>query len=441
MPSAFSENVSFSPGVGDASVCLSPYQIHLNRIYQIASPLLENIYGIRYSHDRSLRSQMPSMVTKIDLLMQKWQDDLPTHLHLAKHEDVNLTCSMEEKMHLLQALSLQLTYDNLMIVIHRPLLADQGYRRARGSRVHREQSMTANMNPPPVPESDSTNDISFRQCLNSALRISRVQQSKRNLLVLARGTHLVSFLGMNLFTSSVVMFICALSDTLSDIAQEAKRGMARNLRMLKLLSGDGSLSMQCSVILEDLVQQVVDKEKEEMLRGLPTDDEVAAFLPTRRSSLIVSHIGGSGNETEMDNLSHLHELPSQTNLDATGNGAEHGGVALNQAMASLQEGMPPCDVVSCVILTHFVAVFRDAAAPRAPSASTGYSTAGSHQQYFQHSQMQPVAHGDTRADYTGFTFDGSNFNTEDLGQFWLWNMDPHMDDSVASWHSGDEQPW
>ena len=381
------------------------------------------------------------MVTKIDHLMQKWQDDLPTDLHLGKHEDMDQTCSTEEKMHLLQALSLQLTYDNLMIVIHRPLLADQNYRRSRGSKSHREQDRTAGMKPRSIPESNGTNDISFRQCLDSALRISRIQQSKRNLLALARGTHLVSFLGMNLFTSSVVMFICALSDTLSDVAQEAKRGMARNLRMLKLLSGDGSLSMQCSVILEDLVQQVVDKEKEEMLRGLPTDDEVAAFVPTRRRSLIVGHTGGSTNGIGLDNLNHAHELSSHMNAATTNHGVGHGGVALNQAMASLQEGMLSSIMVSPLILIYLSAVFRDVAAPRAPLGSTSHSMGGSHQQYFQHSQMQPTSQGDTRPDYAGFTFDGSNFNTEDLGQFWLWNMDPHMDDSVASWQSGDEQPW
>jgi len=69
MPGSFSEDISFLPGDSPARVCLSPYQIQLNRIYQIASPFLENIYGIRYSDDRSLRVQMPSMVTKVDQLI------------------------------------------------------------------------------------------------------------------------------------------------------------------------------------------------------------------------------------------------------------------------------------------------------------------------------------------------------------------------------------
>ena len=278
------------------------------------------------------------MVTKIDQLMQAWQEDLPPHLHLDKNDDVSLVSSMEEKMHRLQALSLQLTYDNLMIVIHRPLLADQGYRRSRAQIANRPQPAHPTDNRSSSDETDGTNNVSFRQCLNSALRISRVQQYKRNLLVLARSTHLVSFLGMNLFTSSVVLFICALSDTLSDIAQEAKRGMARNLKMLKLLSGDGSLSMQCSVILEDLVQQIVDKERDEMLRALPTDDEIAAFLPTRKNSFVNDQSGMNGNEMGLEANSQTKHLPKQSSEAVAGSGSGSNGIAVHQAMVSLQEG-------------------------------------------------------------------------------------------------------
>jgi hypothetical protein len=73
---------------------------------------------------------------------------------------------------------------------------------------------------------------------------------------------------MNLFTSSVVMSICALSDTMSDIAQEAKRGMSRTLHLLKKLSTRASLPMQCSTILEDLVGLILKREKAAMLFGL-----------------------------------------------------------------------------------------------------------------------------------------------------------------------------
>ena len=339
MPASYSEDISFALGDEPARVCLSPYQIQLNRIYQITSPLLENIYGIRYSTDRSLRSQMPGMVSKIDQLMRAWQDELPPHLHLDRHDDIVLTSSTEDKMHRLQGLSLQLTYDNLMIVIQRPLLADQSHRYSQSRNTKSQNPTTSDSDPAQSQDASSPNKISFQQCLNSALRISRLQQSKRNLLALARKTHLVSFIGMNLFTSSVVMFICALSDTLSDIAQEAKRGMARNLKMLKLLSGDGSLSMQCSMILEDLVQKIVDKEKEEMLCSLPSDDEMAPFLPTRRNSHIDGHPGLVGVGTGSQVTWRTSDEPERPHEDINELPSVNNGFSLQQTMASLQKGI------------------------------------------------------------------------------------------------------
>jgi hypothetical protein len=82
------------------------------------------------------------------------------------------------------------------------------------------------------------------------------------------------------------MFICALSDVLSNVSQEAKRGMARTLRLQKSLSAQESLSMQCSMILEDLVQLVLEKEREEILQSAPgngNDDRPSINGPGRNA--------------------------------------------------------------------------------------------------------------------------------------------------------------
>ena len=197
--------------------------------------------------------------------MQEWQNNLPANLALDKLSDISPTSSTAEKMHKLQALTLQLTYDNLMIIIHRPLLADHRVSltrfRERAQSQTRTNEVATELH---YPTSDE--DLNFKQCLDSALRVSRVQD-KPELIKLAAETHLVAFLGMNLFTSSVVMSVCALSDPLSDTAQEAKRGITRTLLIQKSLSRRTSLSMQSSVILEDIVQLILEREREEMLRS------------------------------------------------------------------------------------------------------------------------------------------------------------------------------
>ena len=376
---------------------------------------------------------MPTMVTRIGQLMRAWQNDLPTHLYLDQAVDINLGSPVKEKIHGLQALSLQLTYDNLMIVIHRPLLADQVHGSSRNQIPTPSHLVNPLRNQSPSVESERIHNTSFRQCLDSALRISKVQESKRNLLALARNTHLVSFLGMNLFTSSVVLFICALSDILSNIAQEAKRGMARNLKLLKLLSGDGSLSMQCSIILEDLVQHIVDKEKEEMLCALPTDDEIATFLPTRRNSYVDNRLDTSNVDISLELSGRTNEMPQQSHegiyKDASGGGES----AMHKAMSSLHEGIVNPSFTQVDILTYLHSVFRDVATPRAQPPTDNLNTTRAHQQRLQHSMMSQMQQAQTRNEYPGFIFDGSNLNTEDLGQFWLWNMEPYTEEGFTGW--------
>ena len=261
MPCEIFENIHFDHMFPPALVCLSSYQYYLNHVYRIASPLLEDIYGMRTSSYLDSSSELPQKVSIANRALLEWHQDLPPHLSFDHLNDLTAQSSPEEKMHALQALSLQLTYDNLVIVIHRPLLAGQG---------QPEQMLDGHGTSPGSQFSDDVREVGFKRCLGSALRISNLQR-KQNLFYLARSSHLVSFLGMNLFTASVVLFICALSDTLSDTAQEAKRGLKRTLQMQKILSNHASLSLQCSMVLEDLVQLILKREMEEMLRDDSAD--------------------------------------------------------------------------------------------------------------------------------------------------------------------------
>lgn len=347
MPIDVQENVHFDRSVPPESICLSSYQAQLNEVYRIASPIIENIYGIRTSTDLNMRSMLPGIITQAGHQMREWQTNLPAHLNLDKMGDIATTASTAEKMHRLQALSLQLTYDNLMIIIHRPLLADQRANLAKYRERHQSQAR-ANDLPPELQFPTNSEDPNFKQCLDSALRVSRVQ-NKPELVKLAAETHLVAFLGMNLFTSSVVMSVCALSDPLSDTAQEAKRGITRTLLVQKSLSRRTSLSLQSSVILEDIVQLILEREREEMLRSAQAGGHHAQMNMLQQqqhpnppvhdepSSIYGSDIGtspGSFNTPPM--------APGATlNVDAGGD------QVLNNSLISLQRS-EWCPNLSCV---------------------------------------------------------------------------------------------
>jgi hypothetical protein len=51
--------------------------------------------------------------------------------------------------------------------------------------------------------------------------------------------------------------------------------------------------------------------------------------------------------------------------------------------------------------------------------------------------MQELPSGGNRPEQPGLLFDGANIQAEDLGQFWLWNLDPYRDD-FSNWHFDNE---
>ena len=331
-PAEVVEDIHFDRAVGPERICLSIYQAQLNEVYKIASPIIENIYGIRTSTDLHIRSLLPGMITQASHLMREWQNNLPPYLALDKMNDISPTCSTAEKMHSLQALSLQLTYDNLMIIIHRPLLADQRASLTRFRERAQGQARPSEV-PPELHFPTCYEDSNFKECLDSALRVSRVQ-NKPELVKLAAQTHLVAFLGMNLFTSSVVMSVCALSDPLSDTAQEAKRGITRTLLVQKSLSQRTSLSMQSSVILEDIVQLILEREREEMLRSAQSGvqhPQLSKLQQTHDQSLhgTPTSVFGSDMGTSPDSYHAQMGGGNAVNVDS-------GDQVLNNSLISLQ---------------------------------------------------------------------------------------------------------
>ncbi|KAE9366244.1 hypothetical protein N431DRAFT_495979 [Stipitochalara longipes BDJ] len=398
MPSDFTEDINFDPSIGRTSICLSTYQAQLNMIYQIASPVLENLYRIRNSNDLQRRSQLLLMIRAVDESLQKWQHELPRHLIYDGIEDITHESSTEEKMHKLQALALKLTYDNLVIIVNRPLLAD---RTSSSSPVDDEGPSDTIRD---LENDRNTGNVAFKRCLDSALSISRIL-SKKRLIHLARQTHLVSFLGINLFTASVVMFICALSDVLSNVSQEAKRGMARTLRLQKSLSAQASLSMQCSMILEDLVQLVLEKEKEEILQsasGSGSYDRPSNTRPT--SNAFVRN--DAYPQATSSVMSQPMDDPIATFSDSTWNTNSDDlrveDVQFRQSLHSLHR------------------VFHG------NTWETPHAGSGSMAPVYREGDQNQMQEAGQFAGYglDGNAFGNANARIEDLGQFWLWDIGP-----------------
>ncbi|OJD37895.1 c6 transcription factor [Diplodia corticola] len=257
---------------GGTLIHYSAYQRELNTLYQIASPMIEAIFGTRGGEAASRRDRS-NVVAEIDQQLRDWHQRLPAHLVLDLNNDTHVDTLAEARAHRLQALSLQLTYDNIVIVLHRPFFAQQVNYLTRVLPVNLQGSTPGSTlhvadTPQPMAMPGGFNSETW---WNAAVRTSRVTELP-NLAQLATETHLVAFMAINLFNAAIVMVVCALSDPLSDRAQEAKRNITRIYRLQELLGYRSKLPMQSSVILQDVIRVLLNREAEAMLTsvvGLP----------------------------------------------------------------------------------------------------------------------------------------------------------------------------
>ena len=143
----------------------------------------------------------------------------------------------------LQALLLQLAYDNALILIHRPILAlRKSALRSASQDVYRR---------------------SVNACWEACLRISNI--GRHHIFNQNSQVHAISQIGIHLFTAGVLLSAFAGSEPLSRMAWEAKQGLNRAIRMQRQLRTKTVVSGQSLSILETLTREVLKKEEKAIL--------------------------------------------------------------------------------------------------------------------------------------------------------------------------------
>lgn len=347
MPADVYENAGFGqhPGenTGD-SICFSAYQRELNRLYMIASPVIEDIYGShpRHSHNNVDEDADAGLAQTVTQQLWAWRAQLPPTLLLDFDTDCPVEISVQSKVHRLQSLALQLTFDNLLIILHRPFLSHQvdflqdlrgvSSKAAPGNVQGRDRTPDPLSHLSTAGSSPDSQASSPLQWWHAAIRISKVTQLTR-LAKLATDTHLVAFLAINLFNSAIVMVAHALPDPLSDKAQEAKRTITRIFRLQELLGKRSTLSMQSSSLLRSVIHLLLRREAEAILAPVRTDDDNDSYrtqsLPASRSVT---------GRTPSGLISGLSNDPSRATTESLGDGLPAQGSRLNEGLASVQKG-------------------------------------------------------------------------------------------------------
>ena len=291
-------NIGLVTDVGEISPRQTPlltYHQWKFRLYRIMGPFL----------GRRLQTNRLDTVKAIHDQLVTWERELPNSLRLESYKEDS--SAGHPPLIQLAALALQLTYDNLRIILHRSV--------AFGVFDHEADSDGK------VVEIESS-AFSRQQLLESALRTSELYRYS-HLLQASRRTHAVMHIGICLFTSGVVLCALSLMEPLSITSQKAKAGIMQIIRLQKeRVSKHHVLSLQSVKILEDLVNVVLQAEQRTIL-GNPVPASTSEQKSTERHVV----------ESEYTNLNQ-----TQTNQE----GDIRCVVATAQAsLTPLQEGNAP----------------------------------------------------------------------------------------------------
>lgn len=196
------------------------------RLYRIMGPFLG-----RRRHANEFRN-----IEAIHSQLVKWKEQLPSQLQIETLSDATQQPSTLQ----MQALALQLTYDNLQIILHRTA--------AFGSNNKLQTNANASS--------------SVKHLLEAAIRTSNLFKYS-HILQTCRRTHANMHIGITLFTAGVVLCAISLSQPLSNTSQRAKNGVMHIIRVCKDTTfGQNLVSRQSILLLERLVAIVLQLENQ-----------------------------------------------------------------------------------------------------------------------------------------------------------------------------------
>lgn len=269
-----------SPATFDAThqcpATLLSYKYLMSKLSVLVKDVLTDLYGISHqgsnqsNNSNSLNLQnLIRKVSRLDDRLQQWKREIPDVLHpntstriypsvAAMDHDIGASGPrFEQHIYQLQALALELAYENARILVHRPLLAYKMIPRA-------DNETSGGSSEPPSP---NPLRLSLSACRDAALHTSNLQES--SIFLLAADTYAAAFIGIHTFTAGVTLCILASIEPLGPQSYESKMGLRRLLKMQAHLKSrtHSTLAAQGLEILERLTRLVMEKELKDMLAG------------------------------------------------------------------------------------------------------------------------------------------------------------------------------
>ncbi|KAI9042360.1 fungal specific transcription factor domain-containing protein [Aspergillus affinis] len=248
------ERTAHSPG----PATLGAYQRHKFELYTTAS----SIIGIIYDLNQSNWENAVDLASKINTKLVEWFDRLPIELKLESHVDLDMSDLTEPEVEVcqlyhLQALVLQLAYDNIQIILHRPFLR------------------------------------------------------------YAQNTHAAAYIAIQNFTAGVTLGMVALSDPGSEQSLDAKRGVANSISLQQTLAQSSVVPSQTVRVLEGLFQLIFKREMQTLLgdsRFEISNPRPRDRLQTRKSN---RETYGGSQHSDLHNNGHLNQASVNQDQETT----------------------------------------------------------------------------------------------------------------------------
>ncbi|KAH1958585.1 hypothetical protein KXW32_008088 [Aspergillus fumigatus] len=256
---------------------LLAYKYYMSKLSVLTKSVLSELYGFGPGLVNNNKAPGESgsrlravviRVAKLDARLRDWRAEIPPKLRWETVASTSVSYSSLEEfdrdigasgvrfdnhIYHLQALALELAYENTMILVHRPLLS---FKLVTKSTDKRDDMSYFDIQENPFLKS-------MKACHDAGMSLSELANSP--ILELVSETYAAAFVSIHTFTAGVALGILGSIEPLTPQAQEAKVGLHRLMSIQAKLQTRSVLATQGLDILQRLTKLVLDKELSMML--------------------------------------------------------------------------------------------------------------------------------------------------------------------------------
>ncbi|EEY18670.1 predicted protein [Verticillium alfalfae VaMs.102] len=242
-------------------VTVGSYNRFKAKMYKIANSIMHQIYFTQHNGSEELCQS----ISKLHQRLLAWERSIPPELRAESHPPNTIEDGEDaalKRIFAIQALTLQVSYDNVHILLFRPLISIGGIPRSRVSTRANSPALATQATFANVPSAFI--NIAQQQCWTSATRTSEVAK-RPDLLRLFQFGFPAIHVGVHAFSAGVMLGLLALLSPLSARGQESKRGIARIIQIPKSTSLRSHVWSQMTMVLTDLMHVIATEETKALI--------------------------------------------------------------------------------------------------------------------------------------------------------------------------------